>query len=146
MEGEGDDSGFKLQAFLMGDKQGAGLNVDFGRKRGDTWYFVELLRCKATPEKSHPMFYYHKNGAKFRYLWELTKDVKKGRLLLVNYTVPYSYYAVMEVSDATSDRITTTIPKIYQELEMKEWWQWLNGFPASTELNNPFDDSEDHFI
>lgn len=127
VEYTGDDSGFRLQMNLLGDRKGRGLNIDFITYRNGKWMLVELLRCiKVPPKWSHPRNYWAQDKYKFIYLWQLTQKLE-GDLVLVNYEDTYQEFKVLNVK-AVGDSGLSTEDKLYTREEFLKFWHELNGY------------------
>ena len=84
-----DKSGFFFAREMLAGDDTAAINFDRLQHHPKRGYIIfEFLLCKeeqrVTPYTSHPKRYWHKNAAKFIYLWKVAQDLK-ATLYLVNY-------------------------------------------------------------
>lgn len=94
----------------------------------DGWIILEFLKCDTVPpEKSDPTYYWKKNWRKFATLWALANQLG-GRLILINYCVPYGLFKIMEVNKMVpgEDGSISKTEQVMDFAAFQKWYQNLN--------------------
>jgi len=126
---EGDDSGFKLQKKLLEGKKGKGMDIDFFRFNNQTqqWNIIEFCKCRATPAKSHPQYFWKDNKGKWQILWKMATALN-ATLEVVMYDDLNEEFLIIPILDVTENGIKSPRTNPLNLREMMDWWQAFNGY------------------